>query len=404
MADGPTQQAACSDSGAAAKVDFPPTPPACMVHSSASQFSPASAATRVNDTGARLIGTVSEPLAHNLVSSGAALSSPLYSPLGISNTTTVERATEADGGLPDVMRVTASRDEYSVQSPGQSNFGPHMLSIPRLAKGAMCADSSAVESNRRRKLSMKGKVDSREFLDLPEMIPSTNRATSSAAGHTSSTNSPNSHSKSFAQSSSNSTCVGAFFSTLPGSQFTFNGRHYGLDTIRRLVLGLNLLSLCSGLPRDGDVADCCRQLGMNFTGYDTEVDPVKFDLVDQTVFDTVRRQVNDRVFDAVLMAPPCSTFSSARSGGRGPSALRGEFAPDIYGFKSNRPHQKELCRVGTILALRCDTISNDCLQHSCPIPHLSETPGLKPGRPSVAKLPEIMQTRESSKVDRIAIV
>lgn len=140
---------------------------------------------------------------------------------------------------------------------------------------------------------------------------------------------------------------------------------------------------------------------MQCTNIDTELEPLRHDLVDQTVFDSLRRRINQREFDAILMSPPCSTFSAARTGsefGSGPKALRGEYAPDIYGLKTNTIEEKKAVTVGTVLALRCNIVSQDGTRMG--IPHLTETPGIRPGAPSVAKLAEIMAQREERRINR----
>ena len=73
----------------------------------------------------------------------------------------------------------------------------------------------------------------------------------------------------------------------------------------------------------------------------------------------------------------------ARSNERsfGPRPLKGELAPDIYGFADLSIEQKKFVQCGTALALRCDEVSHVALELN--IPHLTETPGLRTGQPSV---------------------
>jgi hypothetical protein len=80
------------------------------------------------------------------------------------------------------------------------------------------------------------------------------------------------------------------------------------------------------------------------------------DLGDDTVWVPIRKAIIAGQYHGAILAPPCTSFSSARRRDdaieRGPEALRGETAPDIYGFKHPVGKDKEDVRVGTLLALR----------------------------------------------------
>ena len=94
--------------------------------------------------------------------------------------------------------------------------------------------------------------------------------------------------------------------------FNFRGTSYSFNDVCNITRGIRLLFLCSGLLRDGDVSDCCRQIGMTASCMDIEIDPKFHDLLDQTNFDRVMAEVKAAKFDCILSSPPCSTFSAAR--------------------------------------------------------------------------------------------
>ena len=280
------------------------------------------------------------------------------------------------------MRVAASRSAGALSScvPGYPSTslrtGPESGSLPE----------ASLRANSRENLDLTStsthRVDGSTHLANSDGLPADRPSVASL-----STTIKPCDGNGFGYSSHNSTSVGAFFQSLPGSMYWYNGRQYSLDMVMRLVQFIHILYLCSGLPRDGDVTHCCLQLNMRSTMVDWELDHVNHDLLNQMVFDSILADVRRHSYHAVLMSPPCSTFSSARSG-PGPKALRGEFAPDIYGLKSNSVDQRKLVSEGTILALRCNDVAGVCTTDG--IPNLTETPGLKPGQPSVAKLPEVM--------------
>ena len=81
------------------------------------------------------------------------------------------------------------------------------------------------------------------------------------------------------------------------------------------------------------------------------------DLLDQAIWEDVMRSFRSRWFAGLLSSAPCGTFSIARTGQGGPSPLRAEQPPDIYGLPNLRPHDKEKVRVGTLLAVRAAEIS-----------------------------------------------
>ena len=134
-------------------------------------------------------------------------------------------------------------------------------------------------------------------------------------------------------------------------QHWYAGNSYSWVDILRIVDGIKILYLCSGLLRPGDVTDCCNQLGMMATCIDVELDPERHDLLEQSTFEDLAGQVQQRVYDAILMSPPCSTFSAARANRvpGGPRPLRGKFAPEIYGLSNLSVADRKKLSIGTAL-------------------------------------------------------
>ena len=129
-------------------------------------------------------------------------------------------------------------------------------------------------------------------------------------------------------------------------------------------------------------------LGIWVVCVDLEVH-ASLDLLDDTFFERILGDIEAHVFDGVLTAPPCSTFSPKRSAGLydgGPRPLRGDTAPAIYGVPDLTPQEKTAVRIGTACALRA--VSAARAAHKMKIPFLVETAALRVGHPNVFKLPE----------------
>ena len=69
-----------------------------------------------------------------------------------------------------------------------------------------------------------------------------------------------------------------------------------------------------------------------------------------------------------------------------PYKLRGDSAPDIYGWRDLRQDLKDKVRKGTALAIRSALLIGAFVERS--LPWLAETPAQSAGLPSVFKLPE----------------
>ena len=78
----------------------------------------------------------------------------------------------------------------------------------------------------------------------------------------------------------------------------------------------------------------------------------EFDMADQTKFESLLERVKRKEFAAVVMSPPCSSFSRVRGRPGGPRKVRGAVGADRYGLKDLKPKEKEAVRLGTLLRLR----------------------------------------------------
>ena len=105
------------------------------------------------------------------------------------------------------------------------------------------------------------------------------------------------------------------------------------------------------------------------------------DLADSHTWRQVEQRIREGKYDAVLMSPPCDTFSRARS-----QPLRDEHPPGIYGKSELAQADKAAVQKGTLLALRGAVAAAICNSQS--LPWIAETPKLTDGVPSVFKLPE----------------
>ena len=82
-----------------------------------------------------------------------------------------------------------------------------------------------------------------------------------------------------------------------------------------------------------------RKLGLDVELIDVEICETH-DLCDDVVFEKLRSRLLAGEFAAVLMSPPCSTFSRARSRANwsgGPAPLRGSEGPALYGLPGLQP-------------------------------------------------------------------
>ena len=121
-----------------------------------------------------------------------------------------------------------------------------------------------------------------------------------------------------------------------------------VDEVKRQAAGLHLLNLCGGPERADSVAVFVQTWGARITEFDVALSP-EHDLCDEGRWNLIRQDLQDGSYHGVGNASPCSTFSGARRHDGGPRPLRGEFAPEIYGYPNLSPEEKQAHSVVTSL-------------------------------------------------------
>ena len=157
-----------------------------------------------------------------------------------------------------------------------------------------------------------------------------------------------------------------------------------------------ILYLFAGPPREWDAPQLCEFMGCTIRALDLERSEAH-DLADDTRWDSVVHDLKNRKFDAVLMSPPCSTFSAARSAPGGPPPLRAPDGEHLYGLPRLSPSQQEQVKMGTLLALRGAEAARLC--NELGLPWIAETPRMRVNHPSVFKLGEWKAVRAAPKVE-----
>ena len=141
-----------------------------------------------------------------------------------------------------------------------------------------------------------------------------------------------------------------------------------------MAIGQKHIYLFSGPQRNLDAVELADIIGCALDPIDVLRGP-QHDLMDQHIWQSLVPRLKSDEYDGGLMSPPCSTYSVARSRPGGPPPLRGEKAPEIYGFKNLRPADKEKVRVGTLLAVRAAEAADYFDVRNAP--WLVETPKLR---------------------------
>ena len=182
---------------------------------------------------------------------------------------------------------------------------------------------------------------------------------------------------------------------LPTAPLSLSTPSPSMPTLAPPVDGFRILFLFAGFAgSEGGVDAILTAMGGTVDMIDLKVDPVECDILEDTVWDGVAIRILNGIYDACLIAAPTSTSGVARGGqggdrGVAPPAVRGEFSPDIYGLPGLSPHDKEIVRKGTLLALR----SRQAAGVFCDLgrPWAWEAPAVETGCPSIFKLPEVLE-------------
>ena len=125
---------------------------------------------------------------------------------------------------------------------------------------------------------------------------------------------------------------------------TWQGRRVEISEIRTKAAQRRLLYLCSGYQRDWDAPAIARLIGASVDAIDLERHPTH-DLADIHVWKDLSSALRSGFYHGLMMSPPCSTFSVARTapGGDLPTVCvsreefrRGEVAQVKLAFVSFR--------------------------------------------------------------------
>ena len=155
----------------------------------------------------------------------------------------------------------------------------------------------------------------------------------------------------------------------------------------------------------GGFEECAKEIA-NETGSEVIVEIFDLingdhqDLANDTIFQKLIDRIQRKEFNAAMLPPPCSTFSSARSEtDGGPRPLRKAEGPERYGRKDLTPEEKESVRLGTLLALRANAIAK--AMREAGKPSITENPPEHEGKPSLFGLDEWRQFLDTPNVDSI---
>ena len=147
---------------------------------------------------------------------------------------------------------------------------------------------------------------------------------------------------------------------------------------KKYTQGMVLLSLFHGFyrPKDG-IEAYASEHGVEVEAWDVE-NSAAHDLADEGVWETIRQNMDDRKYSGAGGGPPCSSFSATRTGeGNSPKPLRGEWPPELFGLPGLDQKDKEMVRLGTLLAHRMAEACKTMI--GMDLPCWAETPAHKRG-------------------------
>eukprot|EP00971_Amphidinium_carterae_P235911 4681745-Amphidinium_carterae.2 len=159
----------------------------------------------------------------------------------------------------------------------------------------------------------------------------------------------------------------------------------------------------SGPPaRPDSFGSSVRNLGASVAEIDV-LNAREHDLVDQENWTKLWSRMVD--FHAVLLAPPCFTFSRARRYDHGPRPLRGHEGRarygSYYGLADLTIEECKEVKTGPLLALRAIAIMKACVASGTPF--IFETPWPVEGSPIITLLDEFSPFRSGSIIEWIRI-
>jgi len=150
-----------------------------------------------------------------------------------------------------------------------------------------------------------------------------------------------------------------------------------------------VLILFSGrLGTSGSLESCLRKFGLDVEAFDV-LNGSQYDLTDDSIWEPLHRRITAGGFAAVIVSPPCGTFSRLRSIPGGPPPLRGLSGKDRYGLAGLDKRRAEQVRLANILALR--GIQAAVSMHRCGGAAIIEQPALTEGEVSMLRLDEFVE-------------
>ena len=171
------------------------------------------------------------------------------------------------------------------------------------------------------------------------------------------------------------------------ADFSYDGTSYDSVQVKALCGGLHVLHIFAGPRLADDFASACEMLGASATLVSTELGEPLMDLLDEAIFDTYMNGIRSKKWHAVMASMPSSTFDGSQSSDdRGRRPLGGASPTTIFGHSDLSLKDKEVTRIGTILALRGASVAALCTDLS--IPWLAKAPKLELEQPSVLLLPQ----------------
>eukprot|EP00435_Cladocopium_sp_Y103_P056820 s1791_g19.t1 len=150
------------------------------------------------------------------------------------------------------------------------------------------------------------------------------------------------------------------------------------------------LIMFSGRPRKNDLADCLTKLGWLVCAIDTAVIPTN--LLDDSVWTKVERDISLGLFDCIWLGTPCGTFSPLRNTPPGPKPLRD--VQHIQGLPSSqlRPSEQKQLKEANILVDRSAVAAER--QTELGKPWGWENPDHGEEKVSMWKMPKVKRLRE----------
>ena len=169
-----------------------------------------------------------------------------------------------------------------------------------------------------------------------------------------------------------------------------------------------VLYLFSGAPRKSDVRSCIQQLCI---AKGVELEMVEVDLIlgdghdlnDDEKWEEIAKRIKQGDFDAIIMSPPCSTWSRAVWSNKiGPRPVRSRDFP--HGFPWLKGELKEKAAIGSKLVLRCVEVLDIAPPYTvCVWEHPEDLGRSRNGVPaSVWQLEEVRRAAKKRRMETIA--